>query len=108
MNDEIKLEIEGFCFSWDDNKAEINKRKHGISFFMASEVFFDKYAYEEPDYTTDEERYRIIGRGQLFNSPVLFVVYTERVINDEGKQVLRIISARKAKGKELDKYYEVY
>ena len=110
MNDEIKLKTGGLLFTWDDEKAKINEKKHDISFYMATEVFFDKYAYEEPDYTTDEERYRIIGRGQLFNSPILFVVFTERVysINDEGKQVFRIISARKAKGKELDKYYEVY
>ena len=29
-------------FEWDEEKAEINKKKHGISFEIAAKVFLDK------------------------------------------------------------------
>ena len=28
-------------FEWDENKNEINKKKHGLSFETAREVFYD-------------------------------------------------------------------
>ncbi len=107
MNDEIKFENGGLYFTWDDEKAKINEKKHDISFRMATEVFFDPYAFEYPDDTTDEERWRIIGKTLSFASPVLFVVYTERIknINQEDTPIYRIISARKANRREVDEYY---
>ena len=107
MNDEIKLKLRGLYFTWDDKKAKINERKHKITFPNAAEVFFDKFFVEEPDYTTDEERYRIIGKGFSHDSPILFVVFTERIfIGEEGRQIFRIISARIADRKDIDKYYD--
>ncbi len=32
----IKLEIAGFKFTWDDNKARLNKRNHGVAFEEAA------------------------------------------------------------------------
>ncbi|MBQ9565308.1 MAG: BrnT family toxin [Synergistaceae bacterium] len=103
MSDEIKFQLGELSFTWDDRKAESNIEKHAVSFDMAAEVFFDEYAIEEPDTTTDEERYRIIGKAMFFASPVLFVVFAERY-NIRGEQLIRIISARRAKGKEIKKY----
>ena len=31
-------------FEWDPNKNEINKKKHGLSFEAAKEVFYDEFA----------------------------------------------------------------
>ena len=103
MNDEVKLRLGELAFTWDDRKAEINIEKHAVSFDMAAEVFFDEYAIEEPDTTTDEERYRIIGKAMFFESPVLFVVFAERY-NFEGEQLIRLISARRADTKEVRRY----
>ena len=40
-HDEIKIKIGGLNFTWDDRKAEINKKKHNISFSTAAYVFLD-------------------------------------------------------------------
>ena len=101
--DDIKFKIDGLNFTWDDEKAEINKRKHDIDFFTASSVFFDKdafYEFNSLDENTGEERFSVTG---LIASLVFFVVYVERVSID-GKDVFRIISARRATKKERLKY----
>ena len=38
-------------FEWDPNKNEINKKKHGLSFEAAKEVFYDEFAilFDDPD-----------------------------------------------------------
>ena len=85
-------------FEWDENKNEINKKKHGVSFETARLVFEDKNMVEILDYfhsTLEEERYYAIGMVD----DVLTVVFTERV----GKT--RIISARHATKEEEEVYY---
>ena len=103
MNDDIKLQIGEFYFTWDDKKAEANEYKHNVAFDMAAEVFFDENAIEEPDFTTDEERSRIIGKAMFLASPVLFVVFVERYTVDD-RQIIRLISAREATKKEVRRY----
>lgn len=55
--------METLYFEWDENKNEINKKKHGLSFETAKEVFYDDYAvlFDDPDHSIDEERFLIIG-----------------------------------------------
>ena len=36
--------METINFEWDENKNSINKKKHGISFEIAKEVFYDDVA----------------------------------------------------------------
>lgn len=38
-------------FEWDPNKNETNKKKHGLSFETAKEVFYDEFAilFDDPD-----------------------------------------------------------
>ena len=40
-------------FEWDPNKNQINKRKHGLSFETAKEVFYDEFAllFDDPDHS---------------------------------------------------------
>ena len=40
-------------FEWDPNKNEINKKKHGLSFEAAKEVFYDEFAilFDDPDHS---------------------------------------------------------
>lgn len=92
-----ELEFRGLEFEWDDEKAKINFKKHGVRFEVALLVFFDEFLVEDYDFdhSDDEDRIKVIGKVD----EVLVVIYTER------KEKLRIISARRANKKERNDYY---
>jgi uncharacterized protein len=88
------------AFDWDENKAERNLSKHGISFEEAKTVFEDPFYVDfyDPDHSEKEERYLIFGqssRGRL-----LIVSYTER------GDSTRLISAREVTRTEREAYEE--
>ena len=87
-------------FEWDEDKAALNLKKHGVRFETAARVFEDEDRIEFSDsaHSTEEDRYNTIG---MVDS-VLFVVYTER------KNRVRLISARPANSKERRLYYDRY
>ena len=87
-------------FKWDKNKAATNEKKHGVSFSEATTVFGDplELTIEDTKHSSGEYRFLSIGKSSAGN--LLVVSYTERE-----KNLIRIISARKATRKEL-KYYE--
>lgn len=101
--DEIKFAHAGIFFTWDDEKAIANWKKHKVDFLTATEVFFDDCAIDVWDlwHNEKEDRRSIIGR--LTNEDIVFVVYVER-IRDDYKEVIRIISARSANRKERKQY----
>jgi uncharacterized protein len=85
-------------FEWDENKAAGNLRKHGVAFETAKEVFDDPLSTETIDPMSGEfgeDRFKIVGFG---GSRLLTVIYTQR--DDR----VRLISARRATGKEHDNY----
>ncbi len=82
-------------FEWDPAKARANVARHGVSFEAARAVFADLHALELLDDSTEEERWRLLGRAGF---EILMVVYTER-----GARI-RIISARKASQREQEVY----
>ncbi|HEY9897507.1 MAG TPA: BrnT family toxin [Candidatus Sericytochromatia bacterium] len=86
-------------FEWDERKAAINYRKHGISFNEARTVFNDPLSITiaDPEHSSNEERYLDIGLSA--EGRVLVVIYTERASK------IRLISCRKATPKER-KIYE--
>ena len=43
MSVRIQYELLGVAFEWDSDKADVNVRKHGVSFHAACEVFFDPF-----------------------------------------------------------------
>ena len=88
-------------FEWDNKKANINKRKHGITFEEASTAFADELSITINDPLHSEEEDRLILIGQSKQSKTLVVIHVER------KEVVRIISARKAT-KHEQKFYEEY
>ena len=55
--------METLLFEWDENKNEVNKKKHGLSFETAQEVFYDDAAilFDDPEHSIGEERFLIIG-----------------------------------------------
>ncbi|MBK8230087.1 MAG: BrnT family toxin [Candidatus Eisenbacteria bacterium] len=87
-------------FEWDPVKAARNRRKHGISFHVASTVFDDPLArtFPDPDHSVGEERCLTIG----MTSPGVVVVVVHL---DRGERV-RLISARQATRRERNWYEE--
>lgn len=87
-------------FEWNPEKSASNKRKHGVSFEQATEVFYDPYHIEKYD-TRDaygEDRIQVIG---LSEPGILVVIYTVRT-----GHTYRIISARKALKHERALYFQ--
>ena len=86
-------------FEYDPRKAQANWQKHGISFAEAEFVFFDPLAIHDidPD-ATSEDRFIAVGMGN--SGRLLVVVYTMR------GDAVRLISARRATGKETKAYEE--
>ena len=100
---EIKLELGGMLFTWDDEKEKINIRKHGLDFTSAAAVFLDDYVtydFNSIDENTGEERLSITG---WLAGKVMFIVYVERVTL-AGNDIIRMISAREATRKEKIRY----
>ncbi|MCM1184024.1 MAG: BrnT family toxin [Roseburia sp.] len=85
-------------FEWDEQKEELNIKRHHISFNIAKKVFNDENRIEIYDmqHSIEEDRYNTIGMVE----DVLFVVYTERT------DKIRLISARLATEKERSLYYD--
>ncbi len=87
-------------FEWDPTKAELNWKKHRITFSEASTVFSDimSSTFADPEHSDEEARFITLGmsdRGRL-----LMVSHTDR--NDR----TRIISARVANRRERKTYEE--
>lgn len=84
-------------FVWDEQKAEANLKKHGVSFEEAKTIFlnFPLEVFFDPDHSASEDRYVAFGVSEL--ERVLLVVHME---NSKGTEV-RIISARRATKKEV-------
>jgi hypothetical protein len=75
-------------FEWDAAKARANRRKHGVSFEEAADVFGDEHSSTvfDPDHSVGEGRHIIFGKSSAGKH--LVVAFTER-----GARI-RIISAR--------------
>lgn len=87
-------------FEWDEERNTKNKKKHNISFEMASTVFYDEAAilFDDPEHSEYEDRFLIIGMSE--DTKVCIVSHCYR----ESDTVIRIISARKATKKEVEIY----
>ena len=96
---DIVYRLQGIEFEWDEEKAEANVRKHGITFEEAAEIFFDPF-YRTGAASVGEAEDREFIIGYTFASRLLLAVYTER-----GERT-RIISARPATAAERRIYEE--
>ena len=85
-------------FIWDDDKAEINEARHGVSFKEARETCYDPFAVirRDDEHSWSEQRMKLIGATK---TQLLVVIYVE-VVDD----LMRIISARPAEKYEKKKY----
>ncbi|MFO7655323.1 MAG: BrnT family toxin [Candidatus Krumholzibacteriia bacterium] len=84
---------------WDPRKAAANLRKHGVRFSDAEAVLFDPVALTRDDPGSRREaRFVTVGTDVL--GRVVVVVYTYR------GEAIRLISARRATGREWAQYEE--
>jgi uncharacterized DUF497 family protein len=81
-------------FEWDRGKAEVNSRKHGVTFEDASTAFGDPLSLTipDPDHSIGEERYVLLG--MTYRGNLVAVVFAER------GDTIRLISARAATRQE--------
>ncbi|MFN0167926.1 MAG: BrnT family toxin [Bryobacteraceae bacterium] len=93
-------------FQWDADKDRANLGKHGVDFATAALVFADPHIVLGEDRTggDGEQRWHALGlAGGL--APLLIVVHVYREAND-GEEIIRIISARKASERESRAYFQ--
>ena len=92
-----------YRFDWDPVKARDNRRKHDVTFEQAATVFNDPLAVSVPDeeHGNAEDRWVTVGRAR--NGMLLVVVHTYHGVGVDAARV-RIISARRATGRERRQY----
>ena len=88
-------------FEWDETKAQLNNRKHGISFPLVTQAFKDPLGERKIEGDEHGEvRWQAIGQvGRVH----VRVTYTTRE-EEDGVEVIRIISARKLTPRERRAY----
>jgi len=97
-------------FEWDAAKANMNLRKHAVSFEDAATVLADKYGdryhVEEYDdaHSMEEDRWITTASHPSDRHIVLRIVWTPRTMR--GTAVTRIIGARPATRQERKAYEE--
>jgi uncharacterized DUF497 family protein len=88
-------------FEWDEAKNEANRKKHKVSFEVASLVFDDPHLLVFIERVEDgEERWHAIG---YVSGSLLFLTVVHTYFEGE---VIRIVSARPATRSERTMYAE--
>jgi uncharacterized DUF497 family protein len=82
-------------FEFDPAKSDTNKKKHGIDFYEAQELWNDADFIEIPLKTSDEPRFLVIGR---ISEKYWSAIITYR------SETIRIISVRRSRKEEVDLY----
>jgi uncharacterized DUF497 family protein len=84
-------------FEWDEQKAERNQSKHSVNFPFVTRVFDDENRLTVIDNRYDYGETRYITLAKIDNR-VYIVAFTLR------SSTIRLISARKANKKEVERY----
>ena len=89
-------------YEWNEEKNRLNQQKHGVSFEEAREVFDDALQISKLDkrFSYFEERWITIGATSKYK----ILVVANLFFTDDGEEIVRIISARKANKIEREAY----
>lgn len=90
---------------WDRDKECRNRRKHRLAFAVAREVFDDPLHLSILDERLEYPEERWVTVGQTRRGLCVVVVHTS--MNAAGEETVRIISARRATGRERSDYEEI-
>ena len=90
-------------FDWDDNKAVINLKKHGVDFREAMTVMLDPLAmtFFDTEHSQDEDRWVSVGRSSA--GTLLLLIHTFTAVGPS-TALVRIISARAVTQNERKQY----
>ena len=90
-------------FEWDKSKDRDNQRKHGVSFEEAKTAFLDDFGrlIPNPDHSAGEERFILLEMSA--HRDLLVVCHSE-----PEREMIRIISARRASRNERRQYEEFH
>ena len=91
----IYIQYQPIEFQHDPKKSEANGIKHGIDFDEAQALWSDPFLIEAPALTEDKPRFIAVGQIGARHWTVIFTWREER---------LRIISVRRARKKEIERY----
>ena len=93
-------------FEWDKNKDLLNRKNHGVSFHEAEAIFEDPFHLSVLDRRFDylEERWMTLGETKSGKLIVAGHIY---LMDDDGTELVRIITARKATTKERQRYEKI-
>ena len=94
---DVEFTLKGITFIANDQKMESNLTKHGVSFQLAAEAFFDPFFVFKDASRNYEDRDAIIGYDDS-GKKLFYVVYVE--LDDK----IRLISARKTTKEERLEY----
>ena len=84
-------------FTWSERKRSINLKEHGLDFIDAPRVFEGlTFTYEDDRFAYGEQRF--ITLGLLAGVPV-------SIAHTESDDEIRIISFRKATGREARRFF---
>ena len=84
-------------FTWSERKRAVNLKEHGLDFIDAPRVFEGlTFTYEDDRFAYGEQRF--ITLGLLAGVPV-------SVAHTESDDEIRIISFRKATGRETTRFF---
>lgn len=89
-------------FEWNETKNKRNQQKHQVSFEEAKEVFDDPLQIAKLDkrFSYFEERWITLGATKKQK----LLVVANLFFTEEGEEIIRIISARKANDREKRLY----
>ena len=81
-----------FSFEFDEQKSQLNLKKHGIDFDQAQALWHDPHVVEIQAKTEDETRFLVIGRikGKHWSA----------IVTPRGRRI-RIISVRRSRVEEV-------
>jgi uncharacterized DUF497 family protein len=86
-------------FEWDERKRKSNLAKHGLDFLDVCVVFEEPHIVVPSAFEGGEDRFLAIG---VLEGRLVTVVYTTR------SEAIRIISFRRARHEERQRYQELY
>jgi len=89
---DVIYQLQGVLFEWDENKAQSNIKKHGVTFEEAIEVFFDPF-HQTGDASLGSAETRDFIIGYTFSQRLLLAVHTER---DDRTRIISAIPATRA------------
>lgn len=97
--------MSNFLFEWDEAKNLANRRKHGVSFEEAAQVFRNPLYLSWKERVQDgEERWQACGEVEGLSLLIVAHMIREEIEDRNEIEVVRIISARRAEPRERRRY----